>query len=96
MIDLIKNLDLKVIIVARSGLGTINHTLLTVEALRNRGLKIIGVVMNGETNEENRKAIEHFGQVKVLAQMPLFGRLTSENLSTWTKENLKISYYLNE
>lgn len=88
MIDLIKALDLPVVIVARSGLGTINHTLLTVEALRNRGLKILGVVMNGEPNAENRKAIEHFGQVKVLAEMPRFEQMTTENLSNWSKENL--------
>jgi len=88
MIDLIKALDLSVVIVARSGLGTINHTLLTVEALRNRGLKILGVVMNGEPKQENRKAIEHFGQVKVLAEMPRFEQLTSENLSAWAKKHL--------
>lgn len=88
IIDLIKILDLNVIVAARSGLGTINHTLLTVEALRNRGLKILGIVMNGAPNEENQKAIEHFGQVKVLAQMPSFENLTSENLSAWSKGNL--------
>jgi dethiobiotin synthetase len=88
MIDLIKALGLPAVIVARSGLGTINHTLLTVETLRNRNLNILGVVMNGEPNEENRKAIEHFGQVKVLAEMPRFEQLTSENLSAWAKENL--------
>lgn len=88
MIDLIKALDLPVVIAARSGLGTINHTLLTVEILRNRNLKILGVVMNGEPNDENRKAIQHFGQVTVLAEMPRFEQLTSQNLSAWSKENL--------
>ncbi|HEY0426827.1 MAG TPA: dethiobiotin synthase [Pyrinomonadaceae bacterium] len=88
MIDLIKALDLPVLIVARSGLGTINHTLLTLEAVRNRNLKIFGVVMNGETNKENRKAVEHFGRVRVLAQMPKFEKLDFEALNDWTKENL--------
>lgn len=88
MIDLIKALDLPVIIAARSGLGTINHTLLTVEALRARDLEIRGVIMNGELNQENRKAIEHFGRVKVLAEMPPFEQLTSEILTAWAKENL--------
>lgn len=96
IIDLIKILDLNVIVVARSGLGTINHTLLTVEALRNRGLKLLGVIMNGEPNAENREAIEHFGQLKVLAQMPSFEKLTSENLSAWTKGNLEISHELHK
>lgn len=85
MIDLIAALNLPVVIAARSGLGTINHTLLTVETLRRRDLKISGIVLNGEPNAENRKAIEHFGQVRVLAEMPQFERLTQENLTDWAK-----------
>lgn len=85
MIDLIEALAMPVVIVARSCLGTINHTLLTIEILRARGLNIFGVVMNGESNTENRKAIEHFGRVKVLSEMPNFEFLTRENLTVWAK-----------
>lgn len=88
MIDLIKTLDLPVLIAARAGLGTINHTLLTIEALRKRNVEIFGVIMNGERNEENQKAIEHFGNVRVLAQMPKFEKLDFETLNNWTRENL--------
>jgi dethiobiotin synthase len=88
MIDLIKALNLPVLIVARSALGTINHTLLTLEALRNRNLEVFGVIMNGEQNDENREAIEHFGKTRVLAQMPKFERLEFESLNNWTRENL--------
>lgn len=87
MIDLMKKLDLPVIIVARSGLGTINHTLLTLEALRHRGLKIFGVIMNGEPNAENRKAIEHYGNVGVLAEVPKFARIDPEIIKNWTEQN---------
>ena len=52
MIDLIEALEIPVIIVARSGLGTINHTLLTLEVLRERDIKILGVILNGEKNDE--------------------------------------------
>jgi dethiobiotin synthetase len=45
-LDLIKDLALPIIIVSRPGLGTINHTLLTVEAARNMGIDIIGVIIN--------------------------------------------------
>ena len=86
MVDLMKALDLPVVVAARSGLGTINHTLLTLEALRRRDLLISGIVMNGEPNDENRRAIEHFGQVKILAEMPRFEFLTGENLSAWAKQ----------
>ena len=87
MSDLIKTLDLPVLIVARSSLGTINHTLLTIENLRNRDLKILGVVLNGEPNEENTLAIEHFGNVEVLA-MPKLEKLNFENLKKWSENNL--------
>ena len=70
MIDLMARLGLPVLVVARSGLGTINHTLLTLEALRNRDLAIQGVVMNGPSEPENRAAIERFGRVRVLAELP--------------------------
>jgi dethiobiotin synthase len=90
MIDLMKRFCLPVVIVVRSGLGTINHTLLTVEVLRNRGVKILGIIMNGEPNQENKRAIEHFGQVKVLAQMPRFEDLSAENLNFWASKNPKI------
>ena len=88
MIDLIKALNLPVIVVARSGLGTINHTCLTLEVLRNQAIEIFGVIMNGEPNFENKKAIEHFGKVQVLAEMPKFEKLESKTLNAWAKENL--------
>jgi dethiobiotin synthetase len=72
MIDLMKALNLPVIVVARSGLGTINHTCLTLEMLQNRGLEVFGVIMNGEPNSENRQAIEYYGNTRVLAEIPLF------------------------
>ncbi|EME69831.1 dethiobiotin synthetase [Paramagnetospirillum caucaseum] len=67
MIDLMERLALPVLVVARSGLGTINHTLMTLEMLRRREISILGVVMNGQENPANRQAIEHFGSVRVLA-----------------------------
>ena len=57
MVDLVKHLDIPVIVVARSGLGTINHTLLTLEALRTRHVPIAGVVMVGEPHASNRAAL---------------------------------------
>lgn len=82
MIDLIAALELPVVIAARSGLGTINHTLLTVAALRDRNIKIAGVVMNGEPNLENKKAIEKYGEITVLAELPYFDNLNFEKLES--------------
>ncbi len=83
MADLMRALDLPVLIAARSALGTINHTLLTIEALRRRMLRVAGVVMVGEPNDENRVAIETYGAAEVIAEMPHFNPLTPEALARW-------------
>lgn len=69
MIDLMARLQLPAVVVARSGLGTINHTLMTLEMLRRRHVPVLGVVMNGQRNPANRQAIEHFGGTLVLAEI---------------------------
>ncbi|NGP76243.1 dethiobiotin synthase [Balneolaceae bacterium YR4-1] len=69
IIDLIEKFRLPVLLVVRSELGTLNHTFLSLEALRNRNIPIIGVVMNGPKNESNRKAIEKYGRVEVLGEI---------------------------
>ncbi len=86
MIDFVAALKLPVLVAARSALGTINHTLLTIKALRNHNLEILGVIMNGKPNLENKKAIEHFGGVRVLAEMPEFEKLDSEILKDWSRQ----------
>ena len=83
MADLMQALDLPVVIAARSSLGTINHTCMTIEVLRRRMLRVAGVVMVGEPNDENRLAIERYGAAEVIAQMPRFDPLTPEALQTW-------------
>ena len=80
MVDLITVLGLPVVITARSTLGTINHTLLTIEALRARAVPIAGVVMLGPLNQDNRVAIETRGHVTVVGELPAFDPLTPEAL----------------
>ena len=70
MADLIARLGLPAILVARSTLGTINHTLLSLAALRRRGIRVAGVIMNGPPSPGNRSAIERHGAVRVLAEIP--------------------------
>ena len=71
MADLIAWLGLPAVIASRSGLGTINHTLLTLAELRARSISVAGVVMAGESNAENRKAIERYGETTVLCEVPV-------------------------
>ena len=70
MIDLMARLALPIVLVARSTLGTINHTLLSLSALRARALRIAGVILDGPPNAGNRAAIEQFGDVHMLAELP--------------------------
>lgn len=82
MIDLIKKLDVQVIVVARTTLGTINHTLLSLEALRSRNIPVLGVIMNGEKNLQNSKAIEFYGRTSVLAEFPKLGSVDTNTLKS--------------
>ena len=88
MTDLMKRLGLPTLIVARSGLGTINHTLLTIEALRARSMRVAGVVMVGEPNAENRAAIAQYGDTVVVGEMPWFNRVHADELGRWARAEL--------
>jgi dethiobiotin synthetase len=74
--DLAVALGLAVLVVARAGLGTVNHTALTCEALRSRGLRILGVVLNRASSEDdpsvphNPGEIERLTGARVLASLP--------------------------
>ncbi len=59
-----------VVLVARTALGTINHTRLSLEALEKRHVPVAGVVLDGPPSRENREAIERFGRVRVIAEIP--------------------------
>jgi dethiobiotin synthetase len=70
MLDLMVKFMLPVILAARSGTGTINHTLLTLAALHAAELPVHGVVLIGDQNRENRETIERFGHVRVIGEIP--------------------------
>lgn len=76
MVDLMRELDLPVILVSRSGLGTINHTLLSLEVLESRGLNIAGVVFN-DSHPKTRGVIEKDNSriIKKISGCPLLGRI---------------------
>jgi dethiobiotin synthase len=90
MFDLIKKLNLPVIIVSRGTLGTINHTLLTIEALRHRQITIQGIIFSGELNKKNQLAIEQWGNVRTLLHFPYFASLSKSSLEKWVAENESI------
>lgn len=81
MLDLMERLGAPVLLAARSSLGTINHTCLALMALRGRGLPVVGVVLSGPPNPDNREAIEHFGNVTVVAEIPPLDPLSRDSLA---------------
>ncbi|NJO81073.1 MAG: dethiobiotin synthase [Cyanobacteria bacterium RM1_2_2] len=85
MIDLIQHFNLPVCLVARSTLGTINHTLLSIAQLRRYEIPILGVVINGEPNASNREAIARYGKVPILAEL--------EPLSTINPATLRAAFH---
>ena len=78
--DLIKHLNVPTIIVCRSGLGTINHTLLTLEALRVNRINIKGIIMSGEKSPHNREALEEYGHAPIIAEIDFLSDITPEAL----------------
>ena len=82
MIDLIRSLNLPVCLVTRSTLGTINHTLLSIAALRQAKIPILGVIINGQKNQSNRDAIAHYGKVPILAELEPLATITPTTLKT--------------
>ena len=85
MIDLMVGLALPVVVVARTTLGTINHTLLSVEALRARQLTVAGVLLVGDESPENADAIRTYGQVSLVGHIPALSPLTPDTLAAAAK-----------
>jgi dethiobiotin synthetase len=79
-LDVMARWQLPTLVVARTTLGTINHTCLTLEALRHRGIPVLGVILNGEANKSNREAIEQYGNTTVLAEFPRIEKVTTQAL----------------
>jgi dethiobiotin synthetase len=73
--DLMRHLGLPVLLVTRTTLGTINHTLLSLAALRAARLDVRGVIMVGKANRDNREAIERYGNAAVIGLVPRMARI---------------------
>ncbi|RWN64557.1 MAG: ATP-dependent dethiobiotin synthetase BioD [Mesorhizobium sp.] len=79
-IDIFAQWRLPVILCARTALGTINHTLLSIEALRARSIPIIGLAFIGEEVADTQRTIVEFSGVPQLGRLPLLDPLTNETL----------------
>ena len=79
--DMFQRWGCPVVIVARTALGTINHSLMTVEALKARGVPILGIAFNGPPEEESEAIICRIAGVKRLGRLPMLAPLNRETLA---------------
>ena len=92
-IEQIKTWKLPVVLVARSGLGTLNHTLLSIEALNKRNIPILGIFLNGPMHLDNPRTLEQFGKVPIIGQLPILPAVTKKALEKeWEKQNLSATF----
>ncbi len=95
MLDLVREIGWPILLVASGSSGTINHTLLSLAVLRNSGLQPEGVVVNhwysepDMTGRDNRAAIERFGNVTVLAEVPFVDNFESDDIRHRHHETFK-------
>lgn len=92
-IDIIKNWDAKVILCARTSLGTINHALLSIEALKARNIDIMGMVFIGEENIDNKKTIIEFSGVRNLGTIPQLNKINRVALIDTFYDNFDVNYF---
>lgn len=92
MVDLMKTLGLPVVLVARRGLGTINHSLLSIDVLRNAGLNVLGVIFNETEDvspdfirEDNPRAVQQFGNVPILGNVDYLAGVDENLDEAWAR-----------
>ncbi|CAN7152840.1 dethiobiotin synthase [Mesorhizobium sp. SEMIA 3007] len=79
-IDIFAQWRVPVILCARTKLGTINHTLLSIEALRARSIPLVGIAFIGDEVADTQRTIVEFSGIRQLGRLPLLDPLTSETL----------------
>jgi len=80
IIDLIKKLNIEVILVSQNYLGSINHTLLSVNLLKQYEIPIKGIIFNGDENVETERYIQQYAKIKKLGIIPSFSNIDKEKV----------------
>ncbi|MGH1378859.1 MAG: dethiobiotin synthase [Alphaproteobacteria bacterium] len=94
LINVFQKWKIPIILCARTGLGTINHTLLSLEAIWARNIPLKGVVFIGEENEDNVRTISEMSGVKVLGHLPLVDEVDDTMLRLVFANNFKIGDFI--
>lgn len=89
--DVFARWQIPAILCARTALGTINHTLLSLEAMRQRQIPILGVAFIGDEYPDTQKTIEEMGHVRILGRLPHLNPLTADTLRRALREQFDVS-----
>ncbi|WP_404558844.1 dethiobiotin synthase [Bradyrhizobium niftali] len=93
-IDVFERWGHPVVLCASTALGTINHSLLSIESLRKRHIRILGIAFVGETSPESENAICELGRVRCLGRLPWISPLTADTLQTVFQRSFARSHFL--
>jgi dethiobiotin synthetase len=95
-IDVMARWKVPVVLCARTSLGTINHSLLSIDALRARNVAIAGIAFIGDENQESERIIADLGQVRHLGRLPHLDPLTGPSLQAAFARHFRIDDFLRE
>ncbi len=85
-IDLIEELNLPVILVSNNYLGSINHTLLSIAALKQRSIRLKGIVYSGESNHSTESFIKQYKGIPVLFSIPMLPEVNATSIDNFVKQ----------
>ena len=88
MIDLIKKFNFPLILVCRTKVGTINHTLMSLEIIKKKQINLFGLIFVGENFKESTQAIKYFGKKILKKNIKIIGKISLNKKITKTKINL--------
>ena len=80
MADFVAHYKLPAILVVQNYLGSINHTLLSIEVLKSRGIKLLGIVISGAPYESSESFIEQYAGVQIIARIPHLPELNNDSV----------------
>jgi dethiobiotin synthetase len=89
--DMFARWQVPVILCARTSLGTINHTLLSLEALKHRNIPVFGITFIGDENQETQRIIEKMGGIRSLGRLPWLQDITPDGLRTAFRGNFDLA-----
>jgi dethiobiotin synthase len=92
-IDLLAQWKLPVILVLRHYLGNINHTLLSLEALKQREIPIVGLIEQGDPLPDTMEAIHQFGGIKILLSIPELPAIDTEVITTYADQLMPVDQW---